>query len=335
MKISVKETQSVLATPQKYHGMLFYGDDIGLISERTKALAQKVSEADSFRLVTLGNDEISRLAEEYGALSFFGGRRVIVLREVADTVLEPLKTVLEVTPAEDLEAPLILMEGGGLTSKSRLRKYAESSSKIAAIGCYPPTGQEISDWVKRELSQRKVKLTHDAEIWLATHMEGDRALLRSEIEKFCLYADLETPLDREDLEKITGDTASADMGEAIQWALAGNYPKADAAFRRALSEGQNPIAYARVVLYQLRRLEAARENVEKGMSVAQAVAGVRPPVFWRDRDKFALSVRNWSLEGLRKAGKATLQLEKACKQNGPPAELLAWRHLAWLSRKHT
>ncbi|QCE32593.1 DNA polymerase III subunit delta [Acetobacteraceae bacterium] len=333
MKISVKETHTVLATPQNYHAMLFYGDDLGLIAERTRELALKVSEKDSFRLVTIGGDEIERFAEEYGAISFFGGRRVIVLRDVTDAALAPLKTALEAVNASDRDIPLILMEGGNLTSKSRLRKYAEKAPKIAAIGCYPPTGQEISDWIRRELARENITLTQDAEIWLSTHMEGDRALLRSEIEKFCLYATPNVPLDKEDLQEITGDTASADMGEAIQWAFAGHYPKADAAFRRALTEGQHPIAYARGVFYQIRRLEKARISVEAGTSPAQAVATLRPPIFWRDRDKFTASVKRWSLSALQKAGKITLQLEQACKQNGPPAELLAWRHLAWLSRK--
>ncbi|KMQ91879.1 dna polymerase iii subunit delta [Lasius niger] len=314
--------------------MLFYGDDLGLITERTKELAAKVSEKDSFRLVTIGTEEIDRFAEEYDAISFFGGRRVIVLRDATDAVLAPLKTALEAIDAQDKEAPLVLIEGGSLSSKSRLRKYAEKAPKIAAIGCYPPTGQEISDWVRRELAREKISLTKDAEIWLSTHMEGDRALLRSEIEKFCLYAHPNVPLDKEDLQDITGDTASADMGEAIQWAFAGNYPKADAAFRRALTEGQHPIAYARGVFYQLRRLEKARMSVEAGISPAQAVAALRPPIFWRDRDKFTAAVKGWSLPALQNAGKITLQLEQACKQSGPPAELLAWRHLAWLSKKH-
>ena len=91
MKIEPRQVEAFLKKPDpKIRGVVIYGNDDGLVAERAMALAKTVCEdlKDPFRVVDIAGDALkndpARLADEFGAMSLMGGRRVI-----NDLQLEP------------------------------------------------------------------------------------------------------------------------------------------------------------------------------------------------------------------------------------------------------
>ena len=84
MKIEPRQVDAFLKKPDAtVRGIVVYGNDDGLIAERAVALARTVCEdlKDPFRVVDIGGDVLkadpARLADEFGAISLMGGRRVV------------------------------------------------------------------------------------------------------------------------------------------------------------------------------------------------------------------------------------------------------------------
>ena len=91
MKIEPRQVEAFLKKPDpKIRGVVIYGNDDGLVAERAVALARTVCEdlKDPFRVVDIAGDVLkgdpARLADEFGAMSLMGGRRVIRVRPAGE-----------------------------------------------------------------------------------------------------------------------------------------------------------------------------------------------------------------------------------------------------------
>lgn len=328
MKIDTRNVTRVMKEIGSWRGVLLYGDDAGLIRERALVAVQQVVNDvnDPFRLARLEGEEQYRLEEEALALSLAGGRRVVWLRDAQDGIAPMLERLLK----QDSDT-LIVLEGRGLGARSKLRVLADKHKKIAAIGCYPEEGRALSRTVTETLAEDRVTIDRDGLAWLLGHLGADRTLVRGELEKLRLYAGYGGRLSVDDVRHAIGDSGGASLDDAVYAALAGDRLMADRSLERALADGANPIAFTRVTLGVLERLQQVHLAMKAGQSRVEAMASLRPPVFFRRKETFARALERWSCEALKRAARDTQALEWACKQSGGvPDVMLCRRHLVRL-----
>jgi DNA polymerase-3 subunit delta len=297
----------VLADPAGVRAVLLHGDDAGLVRERAEALVRAVlggAMDDPFRLAELSREEASKagtLAGEFAALAMTGGRRVVRLRDATDAHATPLKEALA-TAGE----ALIVMEGGELTARSKLRAMAEAAPDVAVIACYRERGDELAASIGRLLKEQGVGAEPAALAWLAGRLGEDRMLMRREVEKLALYVGPGGRVDEEAALACGPEGAALELDEALMAATAGDVALADRALDAAFAEGVNPVAVLRAALRHLQRLHEA--------ALAGGDAGVlRPPVFFRHKAAFDRAMRAWPVGALEAAAVALLESEKRTK----------------------
>jgi DNA polymerase-3 subunit delta len=83
------------------------------------------------------------------------------------------------------------------------------------------------------------------------------------------------------------------------------------------------VSALRALLRRLHQLRDARTLIDGGMSPADAVAKLRPPVFWKERDAVAAQARLWSAKKLHAAYDLLWTAELRAKTAGAPQELIA------------
>src|ERR1700754_4850029 len=116
---------------------LLYGPDSGLVTERSKSLAQSALDDpnDAFALVRLDGDEIAsdpnRLLDEAHQVALFGGKRAIWIR----TGSRPIQAAIERLLAGPAPDARIVIEAGNLDKGPPLRAMCEKSPKAAAVPC--------------------------------------------------------------------------------------------------------------------------------------------------------------------------------------------------------
>lgn len=330
VKIDTRSIGKVLGAPDSWRFVLLHGDDSGLIREHAANLTKKGAGSldDPFRVSLLAKDDHPRFEEEATALSLDGGRRVVWVREATDGLATAVNAVLD-----GQSNSLIIMESGALPARAKLRKLAESRSDSASIGCYPEEGRALEASVRRMLDERHVRIASDALAWLVGRLGADRAGVRNEVEKLALYAGENGELTFEDLQLCIGDSGSASVDDAVFLAMEGDRAGADLALERALSEGANPIAVARVLLSHIGRLRRVKAEMERGMSRSDAMKTLRPPVFFKKQQGFERALDLWSLPALLDLAQRTQAFEFACKQTGAMDMLLCRRHLAGIAAK--
>ena len=169
--------------------VLIYGPDAGLVRERLNGLTRAVAGSidDPFRVTEFGadvlRDDPARLGDEAAALAFTGGRRVVRIRNAADTVADVVNTFIE-APVGDA---LVLLTAGELGPRSKLRAAFEKADRAAALPCYADDAQSLGVVIRETLKAAGLAITPDALSWLSDRLGGDRELSRRELEKLVLY----------------------------------------------------------------------------------------------------------------------------------------------------
>ena len=331
MKIEPRQVEAFLKKPDpKIRGVVVYGNDDGLIAERAVALAKTVCEdlKDPFRVVDIAGDALkhdpARLADEFGAMSLMGGRRVIRVRPAGEESAAALENLAAAAAGD----ALIVIEGGNLTPRSALRALAETEDCLAALPCYMDNEAALEGLVESAARARGFGVDADALDWIVERLGGDRGQSRSEVDKLLLYkeGDGSKTVALGDAIAVLGDTAAIGIDNVIAATFDGELIALDRALDRVFAEGGNPVQLVRALQRHADQLHLVAGHVAKGGNLEAAMFKARGlPRGGPVRQRFERHVRAWPLRRLSDALQAILKAELDCKSTGYPDEAIARR----------
>ncbi|MSP05664.1 MAG: DNA polymerase III subunit delta [Acetobacteraceae bacterium] len=329
----MRRVGSFLRDPGGCRVLLLYGEDVGLIRERAEGLVRFAAGSldDPFRVTQLAREAIGDLPGEAAAQALTGGRRAIRVRDVTDTVasVAAVKAVLE-----GRGEALVVLEGPGLASRSKLRTLLDGAADGAAIGCYPEDGRDLQATIRESLSAAGVSVEPEAAGWLAEQLGADRASTRAELEKLAVYVGAGGRVDLDAAQACVGDLAGLSMDDALYAATAGDVELADRALEVAAAEGFSAVGVIRQAMGHMQRLHRARlAMVEQGLSAAEAMRGVRPPVFFRRVAVFTRALEIWPPSAIAAALARLNEAERGCKRTGWPDQTLARAAILTIARR--
>ncbi|MBI1207612.1 MAG: DNA polymerase III subunit delta [Azospirillum sp.] len=335
MKLQPRAIESFLRKPDpRVRAILVFGGDVGLVRERAERLGRGVCQdlADPFRVAELTPENLSadpaRLYDEAAALALTGGRRLIRVRDGGDGMAGVFERFCREPPPGDA---LVVVEGGDLPSRSRLRLVFEAAECAAALPCYTEGEDGLGPIVVGLAEAQGLNLDVDAQAYLAANLVGDRQVAHREIEKLALYMGSTRRVTLEDVEACIGDSSALATDDPV-WAAASGDPAAlDRALGRLFGEGVAAVAILRAAQRHFQRLHLAAAAVAGGASPESAVAALKPPIFYKRRGDFAAQLRLWTAAELDPALERLTQAEADCKRTGMPDQTVCGRVLIQLA----
>ena len=329
------DVERFLATPAAdVRAALIFGRDLGVVRERAKGLAAKVTEHpdDPFdvALVSDGDldDDPGRLVDELMALSLMGGRRLVRLRLSTEKV-GPDRLAAEalerhVAGAYNPDA-FFLIEAGNLGRDSALRRAAEKQAGAVAIPCYEDEIGDLARLTREALAKDRLSLTAEALDIFVRRLPHERGVARQEIERLARYLGPGSGATgaAEDLTDFLGVEPEASLADAAQDAFGGRLAAAQAGLRRAAQEGEGGPAAVRAMSLHLARLRRTATLRAAGAELAEAAKAAG--VFWKNEREFLRQARAWDLGPLAEVQPELLAADRACKQTGSPDHLIAER----------
>lgn len=331
MKIEPRQAEAFLKKPDpRIRGVVIYGNDDGLVAERAVALARSICDDlnDPFRVVDIAGEVLkhdpARLADEFGALSMMGGRRVIRVRPAGEESTAALENLVAATAGD----ALIIVEGGNLTPRSGLRTLAETEACLAAMPCYMDNEAALEGLVESAARAQGLTVDADALPWIVERLGGDRGQTRSEIEKLLLYkaGDASKTITLEDAVDILGDTAAIGIDDVIAATFDGELVALDRALDRVFSEGGHPVQLVRSLQRHADQLHIVSAHASKGGNMESAMFKARGlPRGGPVRQRFERHLRAWPLPRLSASLTVILEAEMECKRTGLPDEAIARR----------
>jgi len=336
LKLERQRIAAFLKSPDKAaRACLIYGPDRGLVTERAETLARAVVPdiKDAFRVVYLAPEELgakpARLQDESAQLALTGGRRLIWIREAGDAAGAPLAAFLKDMPPGD---SFVLVEAGDLKPRSALRRAFEGAGNAAAIACYLDGPREIEALVREVLGSHRVTADAAAVQYLVASLGGDRMMSRQELEKLALYAGDGGRIGFDDAADVVGDSAELSLDDVVLGAAEGDTAGFERALHRALAEGEAPVRILRAAMRHFERLHRAGARLAQGGSEEDAIANLRPPLFFKVKDRFKRQLRLWPPRRAAAVLGALTETERQVKSAGMPAETLTRAALLRIAR---
>lgn len=321
--------------PPDVVAVLLYGPDEGLIRERAQLLmrAAGVDGKDPFGLVEFTGDQLtdnpSRLLDEAQSISMLGGRRVVRLRDAADGQAEIIKSAIKALKPGD---NFVIIEGGELGTKSKLRAQFEAAPNAAAVPCYIDDERDISRIIAEELKNAGYRILPDALQYMAANVVGDRAVARGEAEKLMIYMGGKKDIGMVEVVASVGAGAVLSLDELSKTLVSGQFAEADRVLRQALSEGTNAVMILRHLQNYFMKLQITKARLQQGEDLEFALKKLKPPLFFKLKDAFVAQLNGWTAPQLTQAMTLLMSVEAKCKQTGAEPDILLGRAVLTLAQ---
>jgi DNA polymerase-3 subunit delta len=322
MKIGSNRIGEFLRDPgPDVRAILVYGPDAGLVNERAEMAARSAVDdlKDPFLVSELTEGELladrTRLADEAAALTLTGGRRVIRIRDATDAAA----TLFEAHLTHGVGDALSVLRAGDLGPRSKLRRLFEKSRNAAAVACYADDMRALERVIRSTFSARDISIAPEAVTYLVTRLGADRAVSRTELEKLAIYVGDNSEIGLDDAIACVGDSSAFNL-DTLAFAVGdGDQAAVDRAYSRCQDEGTAEVAVLRVVQRHFTRLQLVLAEADGSGDVGRAMQVLRPPVFFKFKDRFQRQVRAWHTDNVGLALASLLDAEHAVKQTGAPA----------------
>lgn len=299
---------------------LFHGQD----ESQSRALAARLLQALGATKFVIAagalKSDPAALSDEAGAMSLFGGKRLIWVEPATKDIEEAVATLLD-SPA--VESPVVAL-AGQLTKASALLKLAEASPNALAFAAYLPEGQDAARMVSDIGRSFGLKIGPTVAARIAGAAGNDQAIVTQELQKLALYADASphTPkeLDHDAIDAVGNDSAEGDTMRLADLALSGDMEALAGELARLPSGGNEGIPVVRSLQRRLLMLAPARARVERGESPDAVMTSLGKSLFWKDKAIVAKMLVQWDADGLARAAERAGQLERALMFSPAPEQ---------------
>lgn len=328
MKISGAGVRRFLDAPDKTtRAVLLYGPNESFVHEAAQRLARwgVGGSDDPYAITKLGEDDIkkdvARLGDALAAQSLLGGPTIVWARISGKGADESIVAAVEAFERGE-PGGFLIVEAGELSASAELVKVFTAAKSAACIAFYEETDAERAQFAKSLAKDLKLAFERDAEEAFLAGLPSDRALARNEIEKLALYAEgLGRKITVADVQALLPGQAESALDAASLAAANGRANEAVETLARI--DALSGIGALRALLRRLQQLRDARALIDEGASPADAVARLKPPVFWKERDAVAAQARLWTARKLNAALDVLWAAELRSKVAGAPQELIA------------
>lgn len=312
---------------------LFHGPDEG----QSRALGARLVEALGASRAAISTGAVksdpASLADEAGAMSLFGGKRVVWI-EPATKDIEPGVTALLEGAAP--ESPVVAI-AGALPKTSSLLKLAEGSALALAFASYAPEGQDAERMVI-ELGRRYgLKIAPAVAARLAESAANDQALTAKELEKLALYIDAspQTPkeLELEAIDEVGVDSSEGDFQRLADLALGGEIDELAEELARLPAGGNEGVPVVRSLQRRLLMLAPLRARVERGERMDAVLTSSGRPLFWKEKAKVQRMLAKWTAESIATLAVRAGDLERTLMFTSAPEREALGEELLAIARK--
>ena len=312
---------------------LFYGPD----EAQSRALAGRLAEGQQASRVLLSSNAIksepAALVDQAGAMSLFGGKRIVWIEPATKDIEEGVAALLEGPPPENV----VVAIAGALTKASPLLKLAEASPLAATYASYAPEGQDAERMVA-DLGRRVgLKVSGAVAARLADACGNDQAIVLRELEKLALYVDASPhapkELGHDALDEIGVESAEGNFLRLADLALGGDVAELTDELGRLPAGGSEGVPVVRSLQRRLLMLAPARARVERGERVDAVMASLGRAVFFKEKARIQRMLSKWKASDLAAIADRAGKLERSLMFTDAPEREALGEELLAIARK--
>ena len=295
----------------KYNYFLIYGENDGLKDEVIQLNFIKKYKVNTYR-----KSEKEILANTEGFFgniftkSFFENEKLILITDVSDKIYELISEIIEKNPS-DIK---IVLVGGLLEKKSKIRKIFEKEKNLICTPCYKDNLLSISNLIKNFFYQRKITVSQEIINLLINQTNENRKNLKNELNKIDIYLNGKSKINILDIQNLVKSSENFDLNELIDACLLFNKKKTLSILNENVFNQEDNIRMIKIFLNKLKRLKNLIIQNKEFNNFEITINNFKPPIFWKDKDILNKQLKIYSLKEVNEIIKSLNEIELTMKK---------------------
>ena len=222
--------------------------------------------------------------------SFFENEKLIIINRATDKIKELVEEIVEKNP----EGVILIVNGGILEKKSKLRSFFEKNKLTVCVPFYEDNAQTLSTITSQFFRENNIQISQQIINLIVGRSRGDRQNLKNELEKIKNFSQNKKKIEIEDILKLTNLAENYSVSELIDSCLSKNKKKTINVLNENNYSQEDCILITRTMLIKTKRLVRLCKEQAKLNNLDATIAGFKPPIFWKDKDLVKQQIKNWS-----------------------------------------
>ena len=292
--------------------ILFYGQNQGLKEE---AILKIQTENKNRTVIKYDEKEFLEKSEtSYENIlsgSLFDDKKIIIISRASDKILNSINFFQE----KKLDDILIIIEAGNLDKKSKLRSLFEKNKNFICVAFYTDTQEALSKIAYNFLKENNIKISQSNLNLVVNKCNGDRGVLKNELNKIQLYLKNKKNLALDELMKLTNLIENHSISELVDNCLAQNKNKTLLMLNENILSIEDCVIITRTFLQKIKRILNLVKAYQKNKNLDLTISSAKPPIFWKDKEIIKQQINKWKLTDISKLLRNVNQIELLIKKN--------------------
>ena len=290
---------------------LFYGVNEGSKNEKINEILKDINKENIFTY-----EESQVLSDENSFLetvlnkSLFEEKKIIIIKRATNKIMRLIQIILEKNSNN-----IVILNGGLLDKKSKLRTYFEKEKQLISVAFYEDSSDLLSNIAKKVLRENNIVLSQSDINLIINKCNGDRGILLNELDKIKYYSIGNEKITTEKILKLINLTEDHDISELIDNCLAKNKKKTISILNENNLGNDDCILITRIFLSKSKKIYNLCKEFKKNRNIELTISSAKPPIFWKDKEITKKQIYEWTPENIKTLIFSLNEIEFQIKKN--------------------
>ena len=291
---------------------LFYGLNEGAKYDKINELLLNVNKENIFKYDenSILND-YNNLFDQILNKSLFEEKKVIIIQKSTDKILKIINDIFDIK----LKDITIIIIANILEKKSKLRSLFEKSKNSICLPFYEDSIESMSIITRDFLKEKKIYVSQQEVNLIVNKCNGDRGILKNELNKIYLFSMNKKKIGSENLAKLINLIENYSISELINNCLAKNKSKTMKILNENNYTYDDCVLISRTFLSKLKRINILSTELKKNKNLDLTISSARPPIFWKDKEITKQQIQKWEPEKIKETMYKLNEIEILIKKN--------------------
>ncbi len=276
----------------KFNYFLFYGDNQAFKDELINLLAEKKKASKTIHYEHEILKDVNFFFETISSKSFFENQKFIIIKKTTDKIKNLIEEVID----KNFDQLTIILDSDSLEKRSKLRNFFEKKKTTICVPFYPDNNQNLFRLASNFFIKKKINISSQSINLIVDRSNGKRHHLNNELEKIDSLMHSRKKLEIQDIEKITNLSGNHEIFELVDTCLAKNKIRLNNIINENNFSNDDTILIIRTFLGRAKRLLKLNYKIENSLNFENAIASIKPPVFWKDKEFLKQQISFWPKE---------------------------------------
>jgi len=314
----------------KWEPFLFlYGEERFFQTEIINRLSEKLLTPDNqdfnFESFDAGESRPDDWIASARTLSFFGGQKLVVVRNLHNLTTTPEETDrLAAYISDPLPEACLLITADKIDRKKKLHKALSKSS--GAVDCSAPSEGFLVAWLKKRAKGKGYGLSRSAANLIVSRVGNRPGILAQELEKTLVYAGNNKNVGEEDVAQLVGEIKMESAFILIDALKEKKLETALHILANNIKHGEEPIKTLGLIAWQFRTIWEVKCGLARRWSIPEIANKMGAKAFMVE--KAAVAAGKYSNQELKNSFRDLRQADKELKSTGKNPEAIM-ENLIW------